>query len=129
MSDITIPLSPGVQELVRDAEECQAQRKHEALGLNHWLEALLSSNKELAARISSGLDANARLQSTNVSLDSGDFGEPFTLDEVTRECAALAKEQGKSKVYESDLAAVILKRIGVTVQIGEQYVIPTVPAS
>ena len=108
----TPELTPGAADIVARAKGEEATYGDTALGVNHWLLAVVVRNGKMAERLTSGL-SSATLRPWLQDRLRGD--EPGTaLDETTvvEKAGALARSRGKPSAAEAEVIEVVLRAAG-----------------
>ncbi|MCJ7725994.1 MAG: hypothetical protein MUP76_06350, partial [Acidimicrobiia bacterium] len=95
-------------------EAADARRKtHPYLGLHHWLVALFDRHPGLVTRMAPGLDCRALSREFDRKMaEDEDCGEALPAEEVIERAGRRARDREAERVWESDVAAVILSAAG-----------------
>ena len=107
-----LPLGPGVGRLLEEAADSR-RKTHPYLGLHHWLVALLDRHPGLVKRMAPDLDCAALSREFSRKMsEEEDFGEALESGEVIELAERRARDREAERVWESDVAAVILVAAG-----------------
>jgi ATP-dependent Clp protease ATP-binding subunit ClpC len=101
----SLPLSHGARRVAERALSLQRSRRHEKLGVNHWLLALLERHGSLAEALAEGMEAAAARQQVRRRLEEGSIGDVLELEDVV---ARSTQAAGREAATERDLASAIL---------------------
>jgi ATP-dependent Clp protease ATP-binding subunit ClpC len=102
-------LTPGAQRLVQAA---LVKRRHNALGLHHWLLALVERHAPMAEAMARDFLAAALRPRWEERLQAGDPGRPLPVEVVVAEAIKCAQRRGKAQATERDIASAILTAAG-----------------
>ena len=105
----SLPLTYGARRIAERALDHRRSHRHDTLGLNHWLLALLERHGPIAEGLAKGLDANSLRRQIRRRLQDGETGAPLDPRSVVRRALAAA---GEAEAAERHLAAVILSTAG-----------------
>ncbi|MBU1226737.1 MAG: toll/interleukin-1 receptor domain-containing protein [Actinobacteria bacterium] len=109
-----LPLGPGIALLLEDAADAR-RKTHPYLGLHHWLVALLDRHPGLVARMEPSLDCRALSREFDRKMsEEEDYGEAISAEEVIERAGRRARDREAERVWESDVAAVILAAAGLS---------------
>jgi len=107
-----LPLGPGIARLIEEATDSR-RKTHPYLGLHHWLVALFDRHPGLVRRMAPDLDCAALSREFDRKMsDDEDFGEALESGEVIERAERRARDRQAERVWESDVAAVILAAAG-----------------
>lgn len=108
----TLPLGPGIARLIEEATDSR-RKTHPYLGLHHWLVALLDRHPGLVKRMAPDLDCGSLSREFERKMsEEEDFGEELESGEVIELADRRARDREAERVWESDVAAVILAAAG-----------------
>jgi ATP-dependent Clp protease ATP-binding subunit ClpC len=113
-------LKPGAQVLWAKALDLPGRFGHGQTGLNHFLFALLERHGAMAESLASGLNARDYVRQVEQHLRDGEIGDLVDPTALLDEVVQRARESGKAKASERDLAAVLLQRAGWTLLVTPQ---------
>jgi ATP-dependent Clp protease ATP-binding subunit ClpA len=100
--------------LIQDAADAR-RKTHPYLGLHHWLVALLDRHPGLVARMEPSLDCRALSREFDRKMsEEEDYGEALSAEEVIERAGRRARHREAERVWESDVAAVILAAAGLS---------------
>jgi ATP-dependent Clp protease ATP-binding subunit ClpC len=108
-------LGPGAAAIVRRAREAAADSGHAALGVNHWLLAVVSRNAGMAEGLADGLSPATLKPWLHARLRAGDPGARLDEATVLADARALASHRGRPDPGEADLVEAVLRAAGYTV--------------
>ncbi|MBI5710808.1 MAG: ATP-dependent Clp protease ATP-binding subunit [Candidatus Eisenbacteria bacterium] len=111
--DPPFALSPGAELLVEAAAAKQAEGP--VLGIRHWLLALLERHAPMVASMVQGLDVAGALAELRERVAQNEPGEALDRERAVRLASEQARARGMQRVYETDLARVILAGSGYAV--------------
>lgn len=107
-----LPLGPGIARLIEEATDSR-RKTHPYLGLHHWLVALLDRHPGLVKRMAPDLDCGSLSREFERKMsEEEDFGEELESGEVIELADRRARDREAERVWESDVAAVILAAAG-----------------
>ncbi|HZS03012.1 MAG TPA: ATP-dependent Clp protease ATP-binding subunit [Chloroflexota bacterium] len=101
-------LTPGAERLVAMALQLQGEGQHAALGVNHWLLALVERHGAMVEDLADGVQAKALAPYLRERLGRGEVGEALDVETVRARAGEHARGRGRAQAAERDLAAVIL---------------------
>src|SRR3712207_3974469 len=104
--------TPGVARLVEAAAQEQRQASHPQLCVHHWLLALLERHAAMAESVANDLHAASLNKYLRDQLRQGNLGSPLDAGTALAKAAEIARQQGKARTSERDLAAAILSAAG-----------------
>ena len=107
-----IKLTTGGQQLLQAAMQIKEEYRHDDLGVNHWLLALLERHPAMAADLVTDLDPAALARDLRVSLGRGEMGSALGQESAIDQALEAAEKRGKSQAAERDLATAILAGAG-----------------
>jgi ATP-dependent Clp protease ATP-binding subunit ClpC len=105
-------LTPGAQRLVQAALARRAEWRHDALGVHHWLLALVERHAPMAEAMARDFLAAALRPRWEERLRAGDPGRPLSVEVVVAEAVKRAQGRGKAQATERDIASAILTAAG-----------------
>jgi ATP-dependent Clp protease ATP-binding subunit ClpC len=108
-------LGPGAAAIVRRANDAAADSGDAALGVNHWLIAVVTRNAAMAEGLADGLAASALRPWLHERLRAGEAGARLDEATVVADARTLAARRGSATPNEADVVEVVLRAAGYTV--------------
>ena len=111
----TAGLGPGAAAIVRRARDAAADNGQAALGVNHWLLAVVSRHAAMAESLADGLSPAALTPWLHARLRAGDPGARLDEATVLADARTLAARRGRAEPSEADVVEAVLRAAGYTV--------------
>lgn len=105
-------LTAGARLIVEAAQNIQREQKNPCLSVGHWLQALLERHGPMAQSLSPGLDVGELLRELRGQRAGGRFGNGLAEQAVVEGALARARQRGKQRASEQDVAAAVLAAAG-----------------
>jgi ATP-dependent Clp protease ATP-binding subunit ClpC len=112
-------LSAGASRILREAKQ-RASQEAQGISLKVLFLALARHHHRLLARLSPEVDVSEQVTRYEAAIASGDAG-PFVKEpDLVASARKVAQERDAERIYEKDLAVVVLKELGHEVQLPEE---------
>jgi ATP-dependent Clp protease ATP-binding subunit ClpC len=105
-------LTPGAIQLVDAAESIRVIARHDQLGINHWLLAIMETYGPSAEEMVKGLGSENIVRKISASLRNGETGPEVTKSDAIREAWSHAGRRGNIIAEEFDLVSTLLRKGG-----------------